>query len=214
MIRIVENNDWVITTVLIGLVVLTMVYIYLNREVSLKEYLTQNVEDASNAFLTWLIVSVVFCAQMTVLMSQYLPSVPRVIEDIQLLGYQINKFGYFFGVIILFYLVKAGMGFFFFASINQVQNYQNQYFLSSRFYFCYTILLFILIFINYYINIDKQNFLSILLVFNVIMFLFKIILYLFHKNKILPNQWYYKILYICTLQIAPIYAVWRLLYYN
>ncbi len=214
MIRIVENNDWVTAIVIGGLLIITLVYVYLNREVSLKEYLTQDVGDASNVFLTWTIMSIVFFVQMTVLMSQYIPSVPKVVEDIQIGGYQLNKFGYLFGVISLFYLVKTVLSFFFYASINQIQNYQNQYFVASRFYFCYIIVLIILIFINYYIGINKRYFLLILLAFNAIMFLFKLILYLFHKNKILPNQWYYKFLYICTLQIAPLYALWRLLFYN
>jgi hypothetical protein len=44
------------------------------------------------------------------------------------------------------------------------------------------------------------------------MFLAKCIFELFHKEPILPKEWYHKILYICTLQILPLLVLAKLLF--
>ncbi|MDO5616201.1 MAG: DUF4271 domain-containing protein, partial [Cruoricaptor ignavus] len=45
------------------------------------------------------------------------------------------------------------------------------------------------------------------------LFSFKILFFTFNKNYILPKEWYYKFLYICTLQFAPLFALSKLLFF-
>ncbi|TQE61297.1 DUF4271 domain-containing protein, partial [Leptospira interrogans] len=40
----------------------------------------------------------------------------------------------------------------------------------------------------------------------------KNLVYIFHNQPILPEKWYYKFLYICTLQIVPVLVLWKFLF--
>ena len=185
----------------------------LNREVSLKDFLLQKYDEASNSFLTWLVVSLVFCVQSSVLVSQYLPGVPQWLGQWSFLGYSINKIGYALLIICLFYFVRNILMFLFYSVIGQEKNYYHLFFAASRLFFVCSLIVMILNFVNYYIDIDKRVFLQVLLVSVLFFFIFKQFFYLFNRLKMLPEEWYYKILYICTLQIAPLMALWRVLFF-
>ncbi|WP_232815864.1 DUF4271 domain-containing protein [Chryseobacterium capnotolerans] len=66
---------------------------------------------------------------------------------------------------------------------------------------------------HYYFPIDRNKIFPYYFFFFAFVFIFKVFFYLFHKNKILPEKWYYKFLYICTLQIAPLLLLWKLLFF-
>jgi hypothetical protein len=57
-----------------------------------------------------------------VLISQYIPIVPKYIADLQLFGYQLNKFGYTLLAVLFFYLIKSTLGFLFYQSIGDGKN--------------------------------------------------------------------------------------------
>lgn len=195
------------------IVALVLTFTYLNRESTLKEFFVQKKEDATNIFLIWMVISVVFCVQLTTLVSQYLPSVPELIDTLNVLGYTLNKFGYVFLVLGCFFLLRTVFTFFFYSSVNQMKNFNTLVFSVTRYYFVIGIVLMVFNFINYYILINKEFFLRFIFISLLSFFIFKQFFYLFNKNEVLPKQWYYKILYICTLQIAPLFAVWRLLFF-
>lgn len=62
-------------------------------------------------------------------------------------------------------------------------------------------------FAYYYFPIDKERALGCYLIIIGLLFFIKNILYIFHRDEPLPREWYYKILYICTLQILPLLAL-------
>lgn len=213
LIRIVENNNWVAFSLFFSILALVLTFIYLNREVSLKNFVIQKKEDSSNTFLTWLIVSLVFCVQISTLFSQYVPILPKAVENISLLGFSLNKFGYTFLVFCGFYIVKTIFTFFFYSSIHYQKSIVHIEFTASRLYFVGSILVMVLVFIHYYVEVDRAIFLRILVGIFAILFVFKNLSYLLSSKENLPTQWYYKLLYICTLQIAPIFALWRLIFF-
>lgn len=214
LIRIVENNNWVFISIFISILVLVLSFFYLNREVTLKEFITQKIEEASNVSLTWLVVSVVFCLQISVLFSQYVPILPRWIEELSIAGYSLNKFGYIFLIFSSFYLVRFILTLCFYSSIGHIKNIEHLQFSASRFYFFGSIVMMVLVFVNYFLDLDKQILLPILLAIQVGIFVFKLISYFVGRKENLPTQWYYKLLYICTLQILPLFALWRLVFFN
>ena len=59
-----------------------------DRDSSVKEFLLQKFADASNNFLSWLIISFVFVLVFSTFVSQYIPIVPKKISDIQVLGFE------------------------------------------------------------------------------------------------------------------------------
>ncbi len=213
MIRTIEHNDWVIFSIIGTVVSLLVMLQYLNRDGNLREFLTQSSAAAINVFQSWVIISVVLCLMLSVVLSQYIPVIPKFVERISLFGYSLNKVGYTFIIITLFYFLKATFTFIFFSSVGQDKKWGSLFFVASKFYFVFTILLIIVAFLNYYIFNDEPIVLRISLLFVAFVFIFKQFFYLFNKNKILPDQWYYKILYICTLQIAPLFALGRLLFF-
>ena len=188
-------------------------FISLLREIRLMDFFLAVYSDSSNTFPSWVITSLVFCTSLSVLISQYVPMVPPEVSDVQLFGMELNKFGYTFISVCLFYLLKTGFSYLFYAGIGNVRKWGVFTFAATRFYFAVSLILLTLCFVHYYIDIDKREALHYYLYFGAAAFVFKILFYLFHKNQILPTKWYYKILYICTLQIAPLFALWRILFF-
>jgi len=212
-VRIPENNDWVVF-ILVGCAFL---YIFMmniiEREASLKDFLTQKYYDSSNNLPSWFITSCVTVFTLTALLSQYIPIVPKYVAELHIFGYQLNKFGYSLLVIILFYVTKTALGFLFYQSIGDGKKWTIFYFTSTKFYFVLSFLLIILCITRYYFPIDRNKAFFYYLYFFIIVFIFKVFFYLFHRNNILPQKWYYKFLYICTLQIAPLMMLWKLLFF-
>ncbi|WP_415325169.1 DUF4271 domain-containing protein [Chryseobacterium sp. MMS23-Vi53] len=212
-IRIPENNDWVIF-ILLGCIFLYLFMMNIvEREANLKDFLLQKYFDASNNLPSWVITSCVVTLTLSVLISQYVPVVPKFVADLQVLGYQLNKFGFCLLTIVLFYLTKTSLGFLFYQSIGDGKKWTIFYFTSTKFYFILSFLLIILSVTHYYFPIDRNKMFFYYLLFFCFVFIFKIFFYLFHKNNILPEKWYYKFLYICTLQIAPLLLLWKLLFF-
>ncbi|MGC4128640.1 MAG: DUF4271 domain-containing protein [Bergeyella sp.] len=213
MVRIAENNDWVIITLLLCGFVYILMFIFLLRNISLKTFMMQEYIDSSNNFLTWVITSVVFCTVSSVLISQYIPIVPKKAADLPLFGLELNKFGYTFICISIFFLLKTSLAYLFYSGIDNIRKWSRYYFTATKFYLGGSILVGILCVVHYYFDIDRQKALRIYFVLFAFLFVFKIFFYFLHKNQILPEKWYYKILYICTLQIVPLLALWRLLFF-
>lgn len=184
----------------------------LNRDSNIKDFLLQLPGESANLTANWSIVSVVFSLLLSVLISQYIPIVPQLLSNYQLLGWEINKFGYTLGAIAIFYLLRSLFSFVFYMSINENKRWNLLLFVSTKFYFVYSIVLMVACVVHYYFDIDSQIALRYYWVFFVFAFVFKILFYLFNKNEILPQNWYYKILYICTLQIIPFVVLWKMLF--
>ena len=185
----------------------------IEREANLRDFLLQKYFDASNNLPSWVITSCVTALTLSVLISQYIPIIPKFVADLQLFGFQLNKFGFCLIAVVLFYVVKTSLGFLFFQSIGDGKKWSIFYFTSTKFYFILSFLLIILCVTHYYFPIDRNKMFLYYLFFFSIVFIFKIFFYLFHKNNILPEKWYYKFLYICTLQIAPLLLLWKLLFF-
>lgn len=213
MLRLVENHDWVIYSIFGCIVALVFALLSLNREVSLKDFLVQKYEDAANSYLTWLVVSAVFCVQASVLVSQYLPGVPQWLGQWSVAGYTANKFGYALLIVTLFYFIRNMLTFLFYSATGQDKNYHHLFFAASRLFFIASIIVMILNFVNYYIDTDKYFFLQVLFALTLFFFIFKQFFYLFNRLAVLPEEWYYKILYICTLQIVPVLVLWKVLFF-
>lgn len=186
--------------------------ISLHRDSTIRNFLLQPYAETSNIFPSWILVSFAFCLLVATLVSQYVPIVPVYFAEWQLAGLELNKFGATLFAISLYYLLKAGLGFFLYQSIGEGRNWANLYFVSTKFYFVFSLILIILCFFNYYFDVDHYLAMQYYLAFFVFTFIFKQFFYLLSNEKTLPEKWYYKILYICTLQIAPFFALWKLLF--
>lgn len=192
--------------------VLLFVQILLHRYSTLREFLLENYEDSINQLPTWIIISLVYIVTLSTLISQYIPVIPEPVASWSLLGFSLNKLGFTICSILLFYIIRAFFSLVFFASVGHLHAWSRFYFASSKFYFMMSILLIVMNFSHYYFVTDKVLALQFYIIFLTFVFIFKILFYIFNKTGILPNQWYYKFLYICTLQIAPLFALWRFLF--
>jgi len=213
LVRITQQNDWVVF-ILVGCIFLYIfMLLSLQRDSSVKEFLLQKFADASNNFLSWLIISFVFALVFSTFVSQYIPIVPKKISDIQVVGFELNKFGFTFITVLGFYFIKNILSYLFYAGTGTVKKWEIFYFTASKFYFVFSVVLMIFCLINYFYNIDKiiafDFFAGVILLF----FVFKQMFYIFNKNNILPQKWYYKFLYICTLQIIPVLVLWKVLFF-
>ncbi len=211
-LRLAENHDWVIFILIICAFLYLFMMISLQRDASIKSFLLQSFEDSSNGFASWIITGMVTSFTLSILISQYIPFVPKSVNDLQLFGYQLNKFGFVFVSVLFFYISKAVLTFFFFESIGSTKKWSIFYFTGTKFYFIFSLVLLVFCILNFYFNFSRESLFSVLILFLTSAFIFKILFYLLHQNKILPQQWYYKFLYICTLQIAPLLVLWKLFF--
>lgn len=213
MVRIPESHDWVIFIILGCIVVLTVMLQQLQREATLRDFIVQGMADRSNILPSWLLISLVTVLLLTTLISQYVPIVPRSVNNFSIFGLSLNKFGYTFWCLILFYVVRTVLSYLFFAFIGQLKRFSKLYFIASKFYLVLSVILLAAVFALYYLPVDRDIFLSIILFAGLVVVTGKNIFYLLHRGSLLPEEWYYKILYICTLQFAPLLALWQLLFY-
>lgn len=213
MIRIAQHHDWVVWIILGCIFLYIFMLISLRRDSGILEFLVQKIEDSANNYLSWIIISVVFCVVLSVLVSPYLPAVPESISAVQIGGYELNKFGFSFLAIGSFYFLKNILSYLFFAGTGSGKKWEMFYFTSSKFYFCFSLIIMVLCVIDNFYMIDRtEMFHYCILGFSAI-FLFKLSYYLFHSSRILPEIWYYKFLYICTLQIIPVLVLWKVLFF-
>ena len=185
----------------------------LRRDSSVTEFLLQKFADSTNNFLSWIIISFVFTLVLSVFVSQNIPVVPQKITDFQFSGYELNKFGFTFASISVFYFLKNICTYLYFAGTGAAKKWEVFHFIASKFYFCFSIVIMILCLIQYFYRFDKWVMFDVYLAVFAFAFLFKQIYYILHPSNILHQKWYYKFLYICTLQIVPVLVLWKLLFF-
>ena len=213
LIRIVQQNDWVVIILVSCIFLYIFMLLSLRRDSSVTEFLLQKFADSTNNFLSWIIISFVFALVLSVFVSQNIPVVPQKISDFQFFGYELNKFGFTFVGISVFYFLKNILTYLYFAGTGAAKKWEVFYFSASKFYFCFSIVIMILCLIQYFYRFDKWVMFDVYLAVFAFAFLFKQIYYILHSSNILPQKWYYKFLYICTLQIVPVLVLWKLLFF-
>lgn len=223
MIRIVQQNDWVVFIIVGCLLLYVFMLLYLHRDSSVRVFLMQKFADSSNNLLSWLIISFVSTLLLATLISQSIPIVPKKISDIHFFGYELNKFGFTFIALIIFYSFKSMLSYVFYAGTGSLKKWTLFQFTASKFYFTLSLILMMLCVYQYFYKVNDLQLINNfkphdLQLFDyyafgfVFVFLFKIFFFLLSPNSILPEKWYYKFLYICTLQFAPVLVLWRVLY--
>lgn len=209
-IRIYEDNDWVIFVILACAFASIAIFSFLRM--SMWEYLRQELVISANNLLSWVAGSGVFVVLCSVLISQYIPVLPREIEERHIGGFTLNKFGYTLVVVALYYFVRIVITYFYYQSVGATHRWAAFYFSASKLYWVSALLLMAICFANEYYPIDKSVAFPLYCGLSVLFVCAKNAYYLFQKPAILPKEWFYKFLYICTLQIAPILVVLKLLF--
>lgn len=212
MIRLVTHNDWVVYSLLvIGIMYVISAYL-INKDISLFDYMKMEEEEASNSGINWIITSCVLIFSLSLLLSQYLPTVPKEFSILQIGSYTINKMGATLLIFSIYYLAKTILTYFFYASSGNLGVWKNFYFYINKYNVVSISLILVFVIVQFFLPINKDEAFNVYFSFLIILILGKILFCLFHKQSILPKQWYYKILYICTLQIIPTLVVWKYLF--
>ena len=115
LIRIVQQNDWVVIILVSCIFLYIFMLLSLRRDSSVTEFLLQKFADSTNNFLSWIIISFVFALVLSVFVSQNIPVVPQKISDFQFFGYELNKFGFTLGALFLFFTLKSSLSYIFYA---------------------------------------------------------------------------------------------------
>lgn len=212
LVRIVQQNDWVVFIIIGCISLYVFMLLYLHRDSSVRVFLMQKLADSSNNFLSWLIVSAVFTLLLATLLSQSIPIVPKAVRDLSFFGYELNKFGYTLLVIIGYYGVKSICSYFFYAGTGSLKRWSLFQFTATKFYFTLSLVLMALCVYQYFYNSTDLQLFDYYFWGFLGVFIFKVFFYMLSPIQILPEKWYYKFLYICTLQFAPVLVLWRLLY--
>jgi len=212
LVRIAEHNDWVVYCILGSIFIYIILLSVFQRDANVKDFLLLKLEDSNNLTPSWLIISIVKCLMTALLLSQFVPIVPKLFS-IDVLGFQINKFGFTFLALLSFDVIKNILTFLFYSSIGSGKNLKGLTLVSSKFYFLESIVFIIASFALYFFPVDLVKYFYFIIGMVIFSFFLKNLIYIFHNQSILPEKWYYKFLYICTLQIVPFLVLWKFLFY-
>ena len=213
LVRIAQQNDWIVFLIIGCIFLYVFMFRSLQRDSTVREFLMQRFPDSSNIFPSWIIISFVFCLVFAAFLSQYIPVVPKSIRNLEIAGYELNKFGFTLIAILGFYFIKNILTYVFFAGTGSIKKWSLFYFTVSKFYFCISVIIIILTILSYFYPNGNLSRFPFYFGGFLILFLFKLFYYFFHKNDIMPQKWYYKFLYICTLQIVPVLVLWKVLFF-
>jgi hypothetical protein len=115
--------------------------------------------------------------------------------------------------VVAFDIIKNFLTFLFYSSIGDGKNLKGLALISAKYYFLESIGLIVAGFSLYYFPLDLVQYFYVVIIVMVSLFVLKNLIYIFHNQAILPEKWYYKFLYICTLQIVPVLVLWKFLFY-
>lgn len=211
--RLVVNNDWVVISILLCICLYIFMILFLKGESNLIDFFSSNLEDSNNVVASWYITSFCNALLISTLLVDYIPYLPSVIKEYDIAGYTLNRFGFVLLSVSSFYILRTVFSYFYYLSIGNSDRWEMLIFVTTKFYFAVSFLLVGLILANYFYEIDRIVFFKMITLLGIGVFIFKLLFYRFHHAKILPDFWYYKFLYICTLQIAPVLAIWKILFY-
>lgn len=211
LIRFVEHYDWVIYCITAIAFSYVIMFRTLHRNISLIDFIVQKHEDSNNKTLSWFFTTLLFSWSFSLLFSQYLPVIPSYIpEYFSFFGFHLNKMGFMLVSLLLFYLIKNILIYIFYGSINELKKFSQYGFVSQKFFLVYSLVLLLISFIQYYFPVDRPLLFKGYLLLAIFAFVIKNLIFLLHTDQILPSTWYYKILYICTLQILPSLLLWKI----
>lgn len=213
MIRVSQNNDWVLFILLGCIFLYILMFVSLKRDSTVREFLTQELNDSSNSFLCWITIGLVFCLVSSTLVSQYVAVLPDKLKQLSLFGYSLNKFGFSFLALGLFLSLRTGLSYVLWSGTAARKRWRAYYFAASKFYFISSVLVMGLCFVRYYTAVNEVQLFDLIVHSAAILFIFKLLYYLLHPVEILPSKWYYKLLYICTLQIMPVIVLFKVLFF-
>ena len=117
LVRIAEHNDWVVYCILGSIFIYIILLSVFQRNANIKDFLLQKTDDSSNLTPSWVIISIVRCVMLSLLLSQFVPVVPKTVSDIQPFGFQVNKIGFTLLTLFAFDLIRSLLTFFFYSSI-------------------------------------------------------------------------------------------------
>jgi len=208
LVRLVENNDWVILILLGVASVYATIFKILNKDQSLLEYMKLSAEYGGNILMNWIVSGIIYVFVLSVLLFNYISIIPDfILEKFYPNEYDLNRFLFVFVVFSLLYIVNAFLSYLFFIVTGNRKRWRSYVFAVNKFFYFVTIFICLLIIIYYFYPINRDIFFNLSIIFFVFLFLFKIIFLITSSNKVLPKEWYYKFLYICILQILPRFAV-------
>lgn len=214
MVRILENKDWIIYSIIAIIVLYIFTSRVINKGLSLTDFLFLPKENTGNLYVNYSLISLAYVFILSVFLSPHLPIIPQwVAEHVVFQGYTLNKLGFTFLSFSLFYLSKCLLSYLFFKSSFSIKNWNWFVFKLNKFYGVLVALFTLLTIFEYFTPLTTHISLTHYLGILIIILLAKVMLLLFNRDPVFPNGWYYKFLYICTLQITPYLAIVKFLFF-
>lgn len=206
------DAEWVVWLLLGSLFALVGSFRLLYQHPNAWQYLKAPLVPSVNNLVFYFIVSGISTTLLAALLSSYVSLLPDWVDAWRIQGIGLSPYGYTWWVLALTDLARVIMTFLFFAATGNARSWINFYYMMGKYLAVYSILLMILCCMRYFFPVDVYEFGKVLVICLAIFFSVKILLGLLHRPEALPAQWYYKILYICALQFAPILLVAQLLF--
>ena len=208
------NNDWIAIIFMAIFFVLAVLNVFFgkrlvrtSRMLLTKSYVqTYYNKDKNKFFATF--SSLLFVVQiLTISLLSYLFITQFNLKE----GFSnFNLFALILGITAVYFVLRYLIGLLL-ANLFQLKDlflrlsFEKSNYLSNIILWCLPLLL-----LSFYLKIFKVNMIKITVLFFVIMLVFRYVLLLINNKKLILNNLFYFILYICTLEIAPLILILKL----
>ncbi|WP_413468706.1 DUF4271 domain-containing protein [Lutibacter sp.] len=208
------NNNWIALVFIVILLVLVVVNFFFgkrlyrtNRMLLTKSYVQTYLNKDKGKFFA-VFSSLLFAVQiLTISLLFYLIfthfSIKKEVSSL-------NLYLFILGIIAVYFILRYLIGFFL-ANLFQLKelflklSFEKSNYLSNIILWILPLLL-----LSSYAKYFQLTMIKITLVFFVIMLIFRYVLLLVNNKKVILNNLFYFILYICTLEIAPLILILKL----
>lgn len=207
------SNDLPIFIVLVSATLLVIVFQVFHKGMGLIDYLTGPMEETGNLYSSWILGSIAFAMCWSVILSSFIPAVPRSWQDlVSFSGFRFTSFGFVFWCVSGLMLFRSIFSFLFFHTSGHKSTWLPFVHQALQFHTVYTLFLLPSILIWFYILDSSVHFFPHIIAILGGIEVLKIVHYLIHHRHCLPHGWYHKMLYICTLEILPLFFLWKYIY--
>lgn len=214
MLRVVEDQDWIVYCLVAVVVLYILTSRLFNKGASLLQMLKSVPDETDHTYLNSIFITFAYILTLSVFISPFIPIVPEfVANDLDINGYKLSKFGFTFISLLLFYPLKTVFSYLFYKATLSSKEWVFYVFSVNKYFIILTILFCGLTVAQYFYPVDSNLMFNYYIALLIFLFIGKQAYLAFNHYRTLPINWYYKILYICTLQILPYIAIGKFLFF-
>jgi len=204
--RVINNTDFITLLLLIGLLILVLAKVIF-QDFFGKAFQLKN-ENFENQYLISGFLTLVLLINFTILI---IPFVKNITSSLYFTNIYIKYIAVFI-LLSVFYLIKNLFFYLYHVILTNQESYTEFVQLRITNTSWLIIYSFLMILYYFYSSFEKKYFTEIIIILYLFIKIIEWIIYIIQNKTEKQLQWYYKIVYLCTLEILPLVVIFKFLF--